>query len=248
MASSPEPLQDVFERLPKEVLLDIVKLSSDFSCLWSIIISSRTVAVLFTKLALEIINAVAAAIVPDQTRALMWALLRARVSNYRALDEARNVTSTTITPLSSIDTKDSNSLRYLVFMGHKIHVLAHMCIDYYIRESLTMRPSTIIEPPTHGWNIQNWFKTSKGQAYQPRDTGPLSWIEEQRAIKSLWLIELFSELNTAQTTGLLNWSKDELEILSNASLARFYIVRDFELQQILTVCEFLQISKEKISL
>jgi hypothetical protein len=240
-AFSYEPSQDVFGRLPKEDLLDIIKLSSDLSCLWSIINASPTVAALFTKFGLEIVDAVVAATVPVHTQALMWALLRARASCYPSLEEARKITSILPTPMSPTEIKDPKSLRYFVSLGHKIHVLAHACIDHYIQESLTLRPSTLVEFPSDG-SIEDRFEMAKGHSYQPRNTGPPSWVEEQRAIKALWRIEFFSELNTARNTKLSNWSKDDLEVFTTTSVTEFYTVEEFEVQQILTACEFVQLS------
>jgi hypothetical protein len=98
-------------------------------------------------------------------------------------------------------------LRRFVSLTHEIHVLAHSCIDHYIQRSLDMRPSSLIKhgasdiPPYGRDWLKERYDRAESRPYQPHSTGPPSWVEEQRAIKAMWRIHFFFEINLHQSSG-----------------------------------------------
>ncbi|KAH8800838.1 hypothetical protein F5884DRAFT_685218 [Xylogone sp. PMI_703] len=249
-------LLDPFSQLPAEILLKLIKLVPDFSSLWSIINASSAVSVLFDESAVEIVDAVIAVTIMGRMQELIRAVAHARALSWptnrisrprNQVSMARNITSNVKAPSSLNKLIDSKSLRSLVSLAHEIHVLAHRCIDHYIQASLAMSPSSLDISAPHNENVQD-NNNVKSRQYQPRSTGPPSWVEEQRVVKALWRIQLFFELNIARETQILNWPKDDLDNLASLSFPDFYTIEQFESQQILTVYEFIQdIKKEACS-
>ncbi|RFU24019.1 hypothetical protein B7463_g12320, partial [Scytalidium lignicola] len=196
-------------------------------------------AALFDMFAAEIVNGVIVAMVKGQIQGLMRTVFRTQALCWPSLDEARNITSTISIPLSLTEIRDLKSLRRFVSMAHEIHVLAHSCLDYYIQTSMVMSPSSLVQLP-HNGSIQDRFDKAESRQYETHYTNAPSWIEEQQVMKALWRIQLFFELNIAQKMGILNWSRDDLQTLASINIRDFYTVKEFELQQILTVYEFIQ--------
>jgi hypothetical protein len=72
-------------------------------------------------------------------------------------------------------------------LAHKIHVLAYSCIDHYVQRSMAMSPSSLVKLGPYvggfaGCNIILAFDGAESRPYQPHNTGPLSWVEEQRVV------------------------------------------------------------------
>ncbi|KAH8815740.1 hypothetical protein F5884DRAFT_191133 [Xylogone sp. PMI_703] len=243
MSTSPNPSGDPFGRLPTEILLKIIKISPSFSSLWSIVNSSQTMAILLNKFAAEIIETTIKATATGQMQELIRAVLRAQVSCRLGLEEARNLVCKKYpvpTPLSADEIQDSKSLYYFLSIAHNIHVLAHACCDHYIKASLAISPSAFIKFNRYNGDVLAWYDEAEGCSYEPRETGPPSWVEEQRVIKALWRIQFFFELNISRKAGTLDWPEDDLKTLASTSVPSFYTIRDFEIEQILTVYEFIQ--------
>ena len=62
------------------------------------------------------------------------------------------------------------------------------------------------------------------QRYQPQDSGPPTWAEEQRVYRALWRLQLFFDLQQAAALDLqqstsamsnLNWPQRDLQSLLN---------------------------------
>ena len=243
--------QNAYHRLPVELRLKIIRASADLSSLWSLIDASPTMAIVFNTYAVEIVDAFIATTVPSSIQCLMRAVLRVQASSvlschYHSWEESSNIILETSNQLDPAEINNPEPLRRFLSLAHKIHVLAHTCIDHYIQRSMAMRPSSLIRfGPYHGLfrgaNKIQAFDTAESRPYQPRNTGPPSWVEEQRAIKALWRIQFFSELKLAQNEGRLDWSGEDLEMLESTSLASFYSsIQAFEQDQVATIWEFMQ--------
>jgi hypothetical protein len=255
-SSAPPPVlsrassQDVFHRLPNELRLKIIKASPDLSSLASFIDASPTMSALFDTYSLEVFEAVMAATVPACIQSLMRAVLRVQVSSawscyYHGVEEMRNLSLKSSPPLEVADTYPPELLRCFLVLAHRIHMLAHSCIDHYIQRSMAMTPSSLIKLGPYGGAfgppiIHFGYKRAESRPYQLQTTGPPSWVEEQRVVKSFWRIQLFLELKLARKEDRLGWTDKDLEMLDSTTLTSFYNIISWELDQILTVWEFIQ--------
>jgi hypothetical protein len=148
-------------------------------------------------------------------------------------------------PLERAEIETPEFLRRFGSLAHKIHMLAHSCIDHYVQRSMAMSPSSLVKlgPYVGGFagpNIILAFDGAESRPYQPHNTGPPSWVEEQRVVKALWRIQFLSELKLARNEGRLNWAGDDLKALESTSLINFYSIKPWELDQILTTWKFIQ--------
>jgi hypothetical protein len=229
--------------------LKIIKAAPDLSSLWNFIDASPIMAVVFNTYAVEIVDAVITTTVPIQIQCLMRAVLRVQASSvvscyYHSLSETRNLSLKSSNPLERAEIETPELLHRFGSLAHKIHMLAHSCINHYIQRSMVMTPSSLIKlGPYDGGFVGSdmlAFDGAESQPYQPHNTGPPSWVEEQRVVKALWRIQFLSELKLARSEGRLNWTGDDLKALESTSLINFYSIKPWDLEQILTAWEFLQ--------
>ncbi|KAK9778971.1 putative F-box domain-containing protein [Seiridium cardinale] len=234
---------DVFGRLPVEIRLSIMDHCHGPSSLWSLIKASRAMSSVFEGYGAEIIENNIAKTVPVQTQTVMRAVFRTRIGCGPGFDDAKNLTKVNSHPI--IEDKDNEKSdielpRRFLTLAHRIHTLAHACIDHYIEKSLTIRPASVAKFPNKIHNLRKKDGESEDCRYQPRITGPPSWVEEHRVIKALWRVQLFFELNSARTRHRLDWPVVDLDALASSSLPGYFSIDDYEIQQILTVYEYLE--------
>jgi hypothetical protein len=255
--------RDAFGRLPEELRIQIIKLSPDPLSLQSLAHASPAMGRVLDKYPLEIVEVVLDVTVPVQTRRLMGAVLRARFSRFPAsLSEAQKVAQTD-SPAATDEMRSSRldraaaGVRSLLATAENVHAWSHACLEYLIRKSMELRPSTLIKKGTACTTTINsktgsiearigrihreeFEKAENCKDYLPQHTGPPSWVEEQRIIKAFWRLQFFLELQGAGNKGSLGtyWPGQEVDVLSKSSPDGFYDVFDFEREQILTACEF----------
>jgi hypothetical protein len=112
-----------------------MKAAPDLSSLWSFIDASPIMAVVLNTYAVEIVDAVITTTVPVQIQSLMRAVLRVQASSvvsyyYHSLSETRNLSLKMSNPLERTEIETPELLRRFGSLTHKIHVLAHSCIDH----------------------------------------------------------------------------------------------------------------------
>lgn len=185
--------QGCLSQLPAELLYEIFQRCPDFSALWSLLnTSSRTLAV-FNVRASEIVDAVLNSTVPVQTRVHMRQVLALRTGtySYSSYAEAQNSRVNQF-QLSRKIIATPEQLRSFVKLSHRIHVLAHLCIDRC---------------------LQRCLESPLGQREYPVGFRFPTWTEEQRSILSFWRVLFFNELKLEGLKGHLDWSPRELEEL-----------------------------------
>lgn len=270
--------RDAFGRLPEELRLEIIKLSPDPWSLQSLAHASPAMGKVLDRYPLEIVEVVLNVAVPEQSRRLICAVLKARFLHFPAsLSEAQKVVRTDSTMVnegmrSSGLGRAAAIVRSLLDTAENVHVWSHACLQHMIRKSMELRPFTLIRNGTASTATTNsrigsvearigrinrgeFENAESSKDYLPLDTGPPSWVEEQRMIKAFWRIQFFLELQAVGNKGRLgtHWPKHEVDILSKSSPGGFYDVPEpyynFEREQTLTVCEFLSavISRSIIS-
>jgi hypothetical protein len=237
--------RDAFGRLPEELRIQIIKLSPDPLSLRSLAHASPAMGRVLDRYPLEIVEVVLDVTVPVQTRRLMGAVLKGRFSRFPAsLSEAQKVAKTDSTAatdeMRSSKLDQAAAVRSLLATAENVHAWSHACLEHLIRKSMELRPSTLIKQGSGSTSQEQFENAESRKDYLPQYTGPPSWVEEQRMIKSFWRLQFFLELQGASNKGRLGtyWPEQEVEALSKSSPDGFYDVFDFEREQILTACDF----------
>lgn len=130
---------------------------------------------------------------------------------------------------SSDDPSSAITLIKFLALSHQIHCLAHACLDFCLGQL-----HQVPEFPTD----------SQESAYelcpQPCDAfSPPSWIEEHRALRGLWMLQLFYELQRARERGRLLWSSEDLDQLKQQTVEGF-LVGGFRCDTVLSLMECLE--------
>ncbi|KAF5854798.1 hypothetical protein ETB97_011374 [Aspergillus alliaceus] len=182
-------------QLPAELLYEVFQRCPDFTTVWSLLnASSRTLAV-FNTWAPEIVNAVLNSTVPVQTRVHMRQVLALRTGTYSYASYAQARRSRwRRSQLSQKVIATPAQLRTFVKLSHRIHILAHLCIERC---------------------LQRCLNSPLGQREYPIGFRDPTWTEEQRTILSFWRVVFFNELKLEGLRGHLDWTPRELEQLQN---------------------------------
>ena len=239
--------RDAFSRLPEELRIKIIKLSPDPLSLRCLAHASPAMGKVLDRYPLEILEVILEVTVPMSISRLIYAVLELRLSLFPAsLSEAQRVAKTDSTAATSemrsseLD-RAAAAVRSLLTTAENVHNWSHACLEHLIRKSMELRPSTLIKNG-EGRTRREEFETAESRKdYLPQDTGPPSWVEEQRMIKSFWRLQFFLELQGAGHKGHLgtNWPKQEVDVLFQSSAGGFYDVHNSVREQILTACDFL---------
>jgi len=162
---------------------------------------------LLERYPLEIVEVVLNVTIPEQSRRPMCAVLKARFSHFPAsLSEAQKVVRTDSTMVneemrSSGLGRAAAIVRSLLATAENVHVWSHACLQHMIRKSMELRPSTLVKNGTASTatinsrigsmearigriNREEFENAESSKDYLPLNTGPTSWVEEQRMIKA----------------------------------------------------------------
>ncbi|KAI0099758.1 hypothetical protein GGR51DRAFT_534980 [Nemania sp. FL0031] len=216
--------QCTLDQLPVELILHIMKLSPSLSALWSLINTSGRLAAVFHGAALEIITAVLQSTVHDEIQVFIRAVIQLRSSAFPpSLDIARQP-AMLYSPISPPPAITPEILRRFLHLAHGIHVLARECIDHYIKVCVAMNPSCLDDPTWEGFNnaLPPHMNLPKGRPYEPKDSGPPVYAEEQLVVWNLWRVQYFYDIRVAHDTGRLEWSLVEQDELLSMTLPEFY--------------------------
>jgi hypothetical protein len=238
--------QDPFSRIPEELRVKIIKLSPNLLSLRNLAHASPAMRRVLDRYALEIVEVVLDVTVPVQTRRLIGAVLKARFSRFPAfLSEAQKVAKTdsnvaTDEMRSSGIDRAAAAVRFLLATAENVHAWSHACLEHLVRKSMELRPSTLTEKGPGRTSREQFENAESRKDYLPQYTGPPSWVEEQRMIKSFWRLQFLLELQGASNKGRLDtcWPGQEVEALSKSSPDSFYDMFNFEREQTLTACDF----------
>jgi hypothetical protein len=222
--------------LPTEIVIDIMKHSTNLTRLWSLVNASSRFELIFMAHAWDIVENVMTKSIPACTQALMKIVLATRVSPDLFIgisDVAGYMSKREV--IVGVGDKDSNKPREkslgpmpqsmspqvlydFVKLAHTIHGVAHACLDFYIEKSLSAKPQRIGDADLQDYkSIQRMLYSecqSPGQPFQPKNFGPPTYLEEQIVIRALWQLQLFLNMKTALRMGALDhWSEEDLNQL-----------------------------------
>ncbi|KAK5989968.1 hypothetical protein PT974_08231 [Cladobotryum mycophilum] len=229
--------------LPTLVLLEVIKLCSDFTTLHSLLLASRTFASIFNDNARTITEAIMASSVPEQIQAPMRAVVRIRTRTHgcQNVGEVKDTLLDIKNMKPLPDIQETALLRKFVALAHQIHSLTHTCLEYYMEKCQALKPSRLKDPTFRYIPVSRkaWPMRPPGERYQLPILNPPSWIEEQGVLMNLWRFQAFYELQTARAKQQLGWTSIEIDDLEAMSILDFYDFRVHQLDQLLTVKEFI---------
>lgn len=196
-------------RLPNELLLEVLQQCPDFSALWSLIHTCTKLRSLFSDNPTMVVESILKnSAVASPTRSLMLAILHIRNKSftYCTWDEDRQHFILPDDDLCFPPTLPPVLLRKFISLVHRIHTLAHTCLDHYLQ----CFNAAALETPNH----------------TKQATLPPSWFEEQRAILAFWRVQIFFELKTSLQGGHL---MQHIPDFQSVTLKGFYNTYDQEL-------------------
>lgn len=202
------------DRLPTELLVEILKDCPDLSTLYSLINTSPRFSAIFDNHTTAIVEAVLKT-VHKVVRRPMDMAISIRAGEYenhpwRRDWDKRDRRNYTLQGLPS------SLLRKFVHLAHRIHVLAHLCLDQCLQRCRDLG----------------------------KEVGPPSWAEEQRTIQSFWRLQVFYEVKTAWLQGRFNWEASDLSDFrfESLTLERQYYggYEEWQKEQVLTAAEFVE--------
>ncbi|KAI1170191.1 hypothetical protein F4777DRAFT_135040 [Nemania sp. FL0916] len=234
------------DQLPVELVVQIMLESHSLSTLYSLICASARLASVFRGSAVEITKGVMQRTVPAQMRIFLRAVIQLRSSPFPLILNAGLAKQSTrlCSHLGCTPASTPEILRSFICLAHRIHVLAHECIDHYRRVCIAMNPSCLDDPTFRGYDGTLVVQTvrPRGKPYQPKDTGPPSWAEEQLVLLNLWRVQYYYEIRVAHQAGRLEWPAVTPDELLSMDIAQFYgrEMSSWRWEQLITIMIYMQ--------
>ncbi|KAI0201411.1 hypothetical protein F4808DRAFT_425115 [Astrocystis sublimbata] len=231
--------------LPVELVVHVMKELPSLSALWGFINANARFAAIFRDHAIQITEAVLQHTVPGQTRTFLRGVIHLHSSLYPPnLDAARPFRGGLSDDFGSALVTSPEICRRFVLLAHRIHNLAHECIDHYIQRSLGMNPRELDDPTFISFECtfppERRRTPPKGRLYQPKDSGPPSWAEEQLVILNLWKLQYYDGIRLAHTDGRLGWSAADQQDFLSMTVLEFFHLGSCAREQLLTVLAYVQ--------
>ncbi|KAE8150196.1 hypothetical protein BDV25DRAFT_154794 [Aspergillus avenaceus] len=188
-------------QLPVELLFEIFLQCPDLSSLWSLLNTSSRMRAAFNSKASDIVDSVLNLTVPVQSRLYMRQVLVlcTGLHSYSNLEEVLDDKLL----LTERIVATPAQLRRFVALCHRVHVLAHLCIDK---------------------SLQRCLDSPLGQKEYSIDFKQPTWTEEQRSILSFWRVLYVNELKLTGLEGRLDWCPYELKRLQNYSFDELFLL------------------------
>lgn len=207
--------------LPTEILIMIMRCSVNFTSLWSLINTSSRLNLIFMTAAQEIVGYIMTETTPICLRHLMKIVLVTRTlpnSLLHIKDVVKYMSGETILEPFQQEVS-SQVLRDFVELVHNIHSVAFACLDFCIEKTKTMKPRRLTDSELE--RIHNLrssprriYDELQGQSFQPKYSGPPSYLEEQMTVRILWRLQTLYELKAACSIGALaHWPEGDQKYL-----------------------------------
>ncbi|KAM5348624.1 hypothetical protein ACJ41O_008448 [Fusarium nematophilum] len=237
------------EMLPPEILLPIVTSISGLDTLWNLLRASPHVWRLFSAHSLAITEGILSgpnSILPPSTRQVVRGVILARSGNlpFRDLEEFHSrfmcgmmlfVTSRDKAIISlgpevlSPSSASATALRSVIATAYQLSGLSQACLGSYLARlrDPSFRPLHALDPeprytddygPNDEW-VPAWDREFIGTPANIVDAGQPSWVEEMRALRAMWIIQLVGEVQflAENQGGLVGWSNEDVEMLGKMS-------------------------------
>lgn len=239
---------DPFEQLPKDILLPMVKLTSDLATIWSLSRASRAVYLLIDEFGKEIFETVLNASEPKRIRTLIGpiALLKLGMHPSRSLDEFKerynggwnNVVRNWVNDPEAKDIPRDKDARIdypfsllpegisvtvihtILREAYNISRLTHLCHKHFLDRCEAFEFSELLRARFTCRGCFLDLEKSECRKYFVRDTGPVSWMEEKRIALGFWFIQMFYDLKNGSPK--LQWTTSDLDVLRSMNVEGFF--------------------------
>ena len=196
-------MHDPFLLLPSPIQLFIIKLLSDFPSIHHFTQASPATNGIFEELPLEIMEALINRLPPDVAeiiQAFSESLPKSRTKNNGSESAQTQMPEHVYKPSLARRGRYSlprdftlSSVKYLLRVACRIHILATLFFEIYIKRVNAIRPIHLILP-THIFGVDPIVDYSEGCTSTPLRTGSASWVEELRVVRALWLLQYDTSL------------------------------------------------------
>jgi hypothetical protein len=230
---------DPFSNLPPEIILTIMKLTTNLSSLRNFVRAFKSVSFVFDGFSVEIIEHQLSCSPSDQIAQLIRAVasVRSGLKMYGTLQEfieSHLKDRACAIPIPINDETPTPVLQSLLDSAYDIHSLATSFLHTYLDRLNKIKPSRLLDPKFE-FKLQqeSWGpnKIPPHVRYEPKIGGPPTWSEAKRVYRALWRLQLFFDLqNTPQNCpwstsdlklcqlwgeGSRHWKLDEIECVYN---------------------------------
>ncbi|KAM0438636.1 hypothetical protein ACHAPT_001389 [Fusarium lateritium] len=268
-ANQPAPL----ELLPPEILLLIVGDLPSLDTLWDLLRASPATFRLFNSNALAITEGILSgpeSILPPKVQELVRAviLVRSNTLPFEDLQEFQDDFMREMVPCVDQSTSPitlgpgtlsaSNvslpALRSVVATAYNISALSRGCLTSCLERLRALRPLHAFNPEpcyrddddSDGEPVRAWDREFIGIPAEVVDAGQSGWVEEMRAVRAMWTIQLQGEVECLAKAGTIGWSDADKDELCNLSVTE--MVRDYphhiEPEELKTVMEYLATGRD----
>jgi hypothetical protein len=114
----------------------------------------------------------------------------------------------------------------IVQSAYQIDQLLRSCLQTMISHCMALEPSHLANPTYTYKNLPGYGRhpqpTPLGTRYMLQNSGPPSWIEQQRVERALWRVQLYLDLRDAAEHKELQWSTRDIERLQSMNLESFW--------------------------
>ncbi|CAG7564321.1 unnamed protein product [Fusarium equiseti] len=231
------------EAMPPEILLRIVTNLPGLDTLWNLMTASPDTWRLFNNYALTITegiisgpNSILYAKVRELVRGVI--LVRAKTLPFKDLNEFRNRFLRGVNPLTvhygaeyiylgpeilSAAIVTTEVFRSVVATACQISALSQGCLASYLASFRDIRPLHASDPRPYSRDhdpdscrTPAWELEIVGKPHKVMDAGQLSWREEMRALRAMWIIQLVGEMKGLVKEG---WSEEDIDTLKQMNAA-----------------------------
>ncbi|EHK20923.1 uncharacterized protein TRIVIDRAFT_50584 [Trichoderma virens Gv29-8] len=233
-----------FELLAPELLLQIVTKLPGLDTLWNLMRASPQTWHLFDEYALIITESILSgpysilpSLLPELMRGVI--LVRSGILPFRDLrdfqlrfmqsqfsPEILQGSQTSISPeLLAASIVPVATLRSVVATAYHLSALAQACLEsclVRIRDP-GFRPMHAYDLPAEYESIKPEDRLFVGTPVKVVDAGEPTWIEEMRALRAMWIIQLIGEVQclVGDRAGTTGWSEEDVTTLSSMDAAGF---------------------------
>lgn len=214
---------DPFEKLPTEIIWQILESCSDFTSLDGLQQISPRVKEAFngsfksiTEKVLENCSLTSHGL--HHYFKLLASILSTSFAPQALLEEIAGSRGNNIRPISLSNTHSLAAVHQTINSAAKIHRNACACLQLLINRLESAEPR---RPMASDEIVDNWMARNgpppKGGELVQFDVDPPSWIESYRAHRGLWKLELFQQIRNAATSRWL-WSTHDLDCFAEQYL------------------------------
>lgn len=259
------------ERLPPEILLPIVSSLPGLDALWNLMRASPNTFRLFNNHAIAITEGILSgpnSIMPSKAQGLVRGVILARseVLPFKSLHEFRarflceifnvlvgnNQWSMFLGPGTlSVSNLPIAAVRSVVATSYQIAALSQACLASCLERLRAIKVSHPVNPmicytddyDRPGEMFRAFERVYPGAPAKMVDSGNPRWLEEMRAVRAIWAIQMVGEMRrlSANKANMIDWTDEDIESLKRMDLVDFFRIfrRNYSGEEMRTAMEYL---------